>query len=187
MESVNQNIEIFVEDTPNPNALKFIVQKPVKLEGKSTFKKADVCELPLARDILGIPSINQVHLYENVITVSQDGDQSWVELVPQIEAVIQTRLPSHNPNFQDGTPIKKIRDDLPPDLRNIEEILNRTIRPGLRSDGGDIEVVDYAAGLLTVRFEGACGGCPSSTRGTLMAIEGILQQEFNPDIQIRLA
>jgi Fe-S cluster biogenesis protein NfuA len=45
----------------------------------------------------------------------------------------------------------------------IQEVLD-TIRPALRSDGGDVEVVDFdeTAGVLQLRFLGACGDCPIS-------------------------
>ncbi len=48
-------------------------------------------------------------------------------------------------------------------LEQINEVLE-SIRPALRSDGGDIEFVDFdeTAGVLQLRFLGACGDCPIS-------------------------
>jgi Fe-S cluster biogenesis protein NfuA len=45
----------------------------------------------------------------------------------------------------------------------ILEVLD-SIRPALRSDGGDVEFIDFdeAAGILQLRFLGACGECPIS-------------------------
>lgn len=74
-----------------------------------------------------------------------------------------------------------------PELKQIDEILDRTVRPGLQGDGGDIELLDYSNNVLMVHFQGACGGCPSSTMGTLQAIQGILQNEFNSEIEVRIA
>jgi len=54
----------------------------------------------------------------------------------------------------------------------------------LQGDGGDIEVVNLEGKKLYVHYEGACGTCPSSTSGTLMAIEGILRDEFVPDLEV---
>lgn len=47
--------------------------------------------------------------------------------------------------------------------QHILEVLE-SIRPALRSDGGDVEIIDYdeAAGVLQLRFLGACGDCPIS-------------------------
>ncbi len=178
-------MEIMIEETPNPKALKFIVEKPVKSEGKATFKKEDQTEIPLVRDLLNIPEVTQVHLYENVISVSQSGEVDWLTLTPSIESVIQTRMPVHDSAFELGSKKLKSRENLPPDIQKIEEILDRTVRPGLMADGGDLEVVSYENDVLVINFQGACGGCPSSTMGTLYAIEGILQQEFNPNLQVR--
>lgn len=178
-------MEILIEETPNPKALKFIVDTPVKAEGKATFKTGEMVELPLVRDLLNIKDVTQVHLNDNVISVSQTGDADWEVLLPSIESVIKTRMPVHNPNFETQSNKKKSRDHLSPEVQQIEEILDRTIRPGLIADGGDLEIISYENDLLIINFQGACGGCPSSTMGTLFAIEGILQQEFNPNVQVR--
>ena len=46
----------------------------------------------------------------------------------------------------------------------IEEVLN-TIRPALRSDGGDVEFIDYDEddGVVQLRLMGACGSKPTDT------------------------
>lgn len=44
----------------------------------------------------------------------------------------------------------------------VQGVLN-LIRPAVQADGGDIELVDVSdAGVVTIRFHGACHGCPSS-------------------------
>ena len=56
----------------------------------------------------------------------------------------------------------------------IEKAL-QSIRPALRMDGGDVELVDVVEGVVRVRLKGACGGCPMSqitlTRGVEQAIK----------------
>ena len=80
---------------------------------------------------------------------------------------------------------KKIdRSNLPPDLQTIETILDETVRMYLQGDGGDIEIVKYENHRLDVRYQGACGTCPSSIGATLDAIQGILQEKFDPEIQV---
>ncbi|MES0279008.1 MAG: NifU family protein, partial [Dehalococcoidales bacterium] len=37
------------------------------------------------------------------------------------------------------------------------------IRPALKADGGDVELVDVKDGVVTVKLTGACAGCPMST------------------------
>lgn len=54
----------------------------------------------------------------------------------------------------------------------IEEVLD-TIRPALRSDGGDVEFIDYDEedGIVHLRLMGACGSCPVSTMTLKQGIE----------------
>ena len=58
------------------------------------------------------------------------------------------------------------------DLRGrVQEVIN-LIRPAVQADGGDIELVDVdAAGVVQIRFHGACHGCPSSTMTLQNGIE----------------
>ncbi len=58
----------------------------------------------------------------------------------------------------------------------IEAILDQQIRPGLRADGGDVELVGIDEdNIVQVRMRGACQGCPSSTMTLTMGIEATLK------------
>ena len=54
----------------------------------------------------------------------------------------------------------------------------------LMGDGGYLEVLGLNDHTLSIRYQGACGSCPSSLTGTLMAIEGMLKQEVDPDLEV---
>lgn len=177
-------VRVITQGTPNPNAMKFIVAKDVKSRGKATYSHPAEClHIPLAVDILGILHVQSIHLFENVMTVNQDGEGDWTVLEEQIIAVIKRLLPEHNPDFESHD-ARAGAESWDEERRNLEEILDREIRPGLQADGGDLQVIDYLDGILTVRYEGACGSCPSARSGTLQGIESILRQEFNPEVQI---
>lgn len=62
--------------------------------------------------------------------------------------------------------------------RTIEE----KIRPGVQLDGGDIELVGIADGVVTIRLFGACDGCPMSPVTLRAGVERILRQEV-PDVR----
>lgn len=185
-----KNINIQVESTPNPHALKFIINQEVINEGKATFYEGDDCHgNVLARDLLALESVKQIHFFENVISITKEDSQncqiSWQKLSPQIESVLLTRLPTHNPQFnaQKMQHEKDRFQEMSPELQKIETILDQVIRSGLRADGGDIQVISYEDNKLHVRYEGACGSCPSAVTGTLYAIESILQEHF-PNIEV---
>jgi Fe-S cluster biogenesis protein NfuA len=63
----------------------------------------------------------------------------------------------------------------------VEAALNK-IRPSLRADGGDVELVDVQDGIVKVKLIGACGGCPMSQMTLKMGIERILKKEV-PEIK----
>ncbi len=177
-------IQIYPQMTPNPKSLKFILSRNVINEGKATFTSSDQCgDITLARDLIALPNVVQVYFYENMITVTQD-DEDWDTLQTMVKSVIQTRMPIHNADINLDSEKKKARESLPVDIQKIEEILDRTVRPGLQSDGGNIEVIKLEGKELFIKYEGACGGCPSSTSGTLYAIEDILRNEFDKEIFI---
>ncbi len=59
---------------------------------------------------------------------------------------------------------------------DIEAVLEE-IRPTLRADGGDVELVDFADGVVSVRLQGACGGCPMAAMTLKNGIERILREK----------
>lgn len=167
--------------TPNPFALKFVLNVPLKKEGKATFHSEDECkDLPLVRDLFSIVGVRQVHVFQNTVTVTQSGDLPDSLLSDQVEAVLKSRVPIHNPDFKtEDTKVKPVRPaSSDPVIAQIEEILDRTVRPGLQADGGDIEIVEFTNDELRIVYQGACGGCPSAMMGTLDAIQGILRSEL---------
>ena len=60
----------------------------------------------------------------------------------------------------------------------VEEVLNQ-IRPSLRADGGDVELVDVKDGIVSVKLTGACSGCPMSTLTLKNGIERLLMEEIS--------
>lgn len=181
-------MEIIVQPTPNPNALKFILEKDVKTEGKVSFKTPQDCrEVPLAAALFDLRGVDQIHFFQNVITVSKFSFEDWESLEPAIQTCIESFIDDHNADFKVFDPEADRRNNLSPELRAVEEILDKRIRPGLQGDGGDLVVKDFKDNVLIVKYQGACGTCPSSTTGTLEAIRSILRDEVNPDIEVYLA
>ncbi|MBN2036445.1 MAG: NifU family protein [Chitinispirillaceae bacterium] len=57
------------------------------------------------------------------------------------------------------------------------------IRPNLQADGGDIELVDVTPeGVVQVRLQGACSGCPGATMTLKMGVERILKNRI-PEVK----
>lgn len=181
------SVQIRTQRTPNPNAWKFILNRTVKVEGKVSYTDARECShVPLATALLKLANVTQVHFFDTVLTITQNGASDWQILADSVAIIIRAQIDTHNPTFADH-PERQGSNRTPPsspDLVAIEEILDRTVRPGLQADGGDVEVLELDGNILTVRYQGACGGCPSSMAGTLQAIEGILRTEYNPYLEV---
>jgi Fe-S cluster biogenesis protein NfuA len=181
------------QDTPNPMAIKFVANQVLKENGKATFLNATQAEpYPMIAGVFGLPGVKQVYLSQNTMTVSHEGELPNEIISSQVEAIIKSRYNIHNKDIDDPSdesPKAKSslldRSHLSPERRQIEEILDRTIRPGLQSDGGDIEVLSYENNEVKILYQGACGGCPSSMMGTLDAIQSILSHEMaNPELRV---
>lgn len=62
----------------------------------------------------------------------------------------------------------------------LEEVLQK-VREGLKSEGGDIELVDFKAGTVYVRLTGACSTCPMSQLTMKNWVETTIKREM-PDV-----
>jgi Fe-S cluster biogenesis protein NfuA len=63
----------------------------------------------------------------------------------------------------------------------VEAVLNK-VRVGLKSEGGDIELVDVRDGIVYVRLKGACGTCPMSMLTMKNVVESSIKNEI-PEIK----
>jgi Fe-S cluster biogenesis protein NfuA len=68
----------------------------------------------------------------------------------------------------------------------VQESINK-IRPMLQADGGDVELVDIEDGVVKVRLQGACAGCPMSQMTLKNGIEKFLKQEIPEVVSVESA
>ena len=74
--------------------------------------------------------------------------------------------------------------DTNPLLEKINAVLDEKVRPALAGDGGGLNIIGLDGLTLKIHYQGACGSCPSSTTGTMMAIQNMLKKEVDPGIQV---
>jgi Fe-S cluster biogenesis protein NfuA len=180
---------ITVQPTPNPNALKFILDAPVKTRDSAVYRDAADCGSNLlAKMLLGLDHVDEVYFATNFITVTQDGKADWDTLEGNIKDIIRRLFKDHDPDF--ATVAAKTALERPSasaELDKIEAILETTIRPALQRDGGDLLVLGLEGNVLTISYEGACGSCPHAAMGTIYAIQNILRDQYNPNIVVEMA
>lgn len=68
------------------------------------------------------------------------------------------------------------------DIQALKNIFETEIRPAVQSDGGDVELIDFNDGIVTLKMSGACIGCAMSFYTLKLGIEQRLQQHF-PEIK----
>ena len=181
-------VAILTQFTPNPNAMKFILNRDVKKYGKLTVRSAEeALNVAMIQELFELGFVEQIHLFENVVTVTKNDVVPWDEAADSIQDVLEECVEEHDPDFElepqaDVSPSPAI--ERTPDILRIDEILDQTVRPYLQGDGGDLEVVAYAQNRVVVSYEGACGTCPSAITGTLQAIQSILREQLNPEIEV---
>ncbi|MDD3275517.1 MAG: Fe-S cluster assembly protein NifU [Kiritimatiellales bacterium] len=66
----------------------------------------------------------------------------------------------------------------------IEDVIDREIRPALRQDGGDLELIDVNGDIVKVRFRGACSGCIISEITLKDVVEARLKENVSEDIHV---
>ena len=175
-----------IQETPNPNAVKFILRESVSNGVARQFASADQAQVdPLSKSLFDVGSVVSVFYMDNMITVEKEDAADWDELLPALAAPIRAAGSASSPNGVSavGGAIAAVTSDDPRLLR-INEILDEKVRPYLMGDGGYLEILDLKDHTLKIRYQGACGSCPSSLTGTLMAIEGMLKQEVDPELEV---
>ena len=68
------------------------------------------------------------------------------------------------------------------DLKDrVAKVIEEEVRPALQMDGGDIELVAVADGVVTVRLQGACRGCPAARMTLARGVEARIKEKI-PEI-----
>jgi Fe-S cluster biogenesis protein NfuA len=177
-----------IQETPNPNAVKFILREPVSNGTAHSIGSVQEAQSdPLAKALFDVGHVVSVFYMDSMITIEKDDEADWDDLLPAlavpIRATESVSVAANAAAAAVGGPLAAVVSDDPRLLR-INEILDEKVRPALMGDGGYLEVLGLHDHTLSIRYQGACGSCPSSLTGTLMAIEGMLKQEVDPELEV---
>lgn len=182
-----------IEYTPNPNAVKFILKESLTPMGThGEFHSPEDAEtVPLAKAIFGIPNVISLYYTDKWLTVTQNGEANWHELMREIAKPIR-ELDPESASLGDSVIARQgavdeefggvgLDDERIPMIR---EILEDEVMPFLQGDGGGLEIKGLVDNQLLIRYQGACGTCPASSTGTLLAIENLVQMEVDPELVV---
>lgn len=173
-----------IQETPNPNAVKFILKEPVSHGTSHSFKSADSASADsLAKSLFDVGQVESVFYMDKMITVEKSDDADWDDILPALAVPIRAAESVKSSVESIGGAIAAALSD-DPKIAEINQLLDEKIRPYLASDGGWLEIVALEDKTLKIRYEGACGTCPSSLTGTLMAIENMIREQIDSEMTV---
>jgi len=169
---------IHIEDTPNPNALKFLSEKKISSVGTQEFQKVNIKKINnyFIKNLLNLDGVELVLVSENFLSVKKNEKISWDSLQPSIVSSLNDYFEKNEEPILSTTdeaePEQKIEDNKIID--QINDILKTKIRPAVAKDGGDITFKSFKDGIVTVELKGSCSGCPSSTATLKQGVQNLL-------------
>lgn len=186
MTTPHKSVHIYLESNPNPNSLKFVVNEMLIPEGFSFDfpDKESAGGAPLAQELFDYPFVERVFYMSNFITVTKKEDIEWLE--------IQSTLKEHIKNFlESGRYIieiyepedQPVQEEETETIKKIKTILEEYIRPAVEQDGGAITYHSFNDGVVRVKLQGSCSGCPSSMITLKAGIENLFKRMMPDEVQ----
>lgn len=172
-----QAIVLRTEETPNPDARKFVLGVALGKESR-TWNDASGDETPdYVTGLFEIDGVASVFQLDRFVTVTRSTSEfEWSDLELKLTAVLETIKP---PAVAAKSAYNE--DDQSLDAR-VARFISANVAPFLQQDGGDIELVGFEGGTVKVRLHGACGTCPSSVATLHMGVERRLKEEFPGEV-----
>ena len=167
---------IQVEQTPNPDSLKFLSQKVLSKVGTEEFKKSNIdkINIPFVKEVLNFSGVELVLISDNFLTVKKEKNASWDNLKPMIISHLNDYFENNNePVLIDDKSEKNVDEN--ETISKIKDVLDTKIRPAVARDGGDIKFKSFDNGIVKVELQGACSGCPSSIMTLKQGVQNLLK------------
>ncbi len=178
------DIEVFFKATPNPHALKFYFTKEIAHKTLHIASLQEAKGSPLAQRLFGFPWVKGVFIGRDFVSITKQDWVEWSMLTralcdllaeyaakdqvwskeppsPQPAAGASTdAAPQPSPHAAATEHYAQLKGaDLE---RAVKEVLAQDIRPALAMDGGDADFNSLSdSGVLRLKMQGACVGCPS--------------------------
>jgi len=180
---------IQTEQTPNPATLKFLPGRPVMEVGTAYFPEPEEAERsPLAQRLFEVKGVTEVFFGSDFITVAKEEDREWYLMKPAILGVIMEHFTAGRAVILADEPAVSAAPENQEDsevVSQIKELLDTRVRPAVAQDGGDIVYHGFDEGVVYLRMQGACAGCPASSATLKMGIENMLRHYIPEVVEVR--
>ena len=178
---------IQTETTPNPNSLKFLLEKDILESGSYEFSHLSECEdSNLARSLLQIDGVKKVFFGKNFISIIKS-EYLWDQLKAPILKIISDHLSSGKKVVNSIASKENLNSIIFEEsdydtVQMIDSVLLSKIKPAISQDGGDVQFREYKDGVVYLQLKGSCAGCPSATLTLKNGIENLLKNKI-PEIK----
>jgi NFU1 iron-sulfur cluster scaffold homolog, mitochondrial len=185
LQTAPKNVHIYLESNPNPNSLKFVVNEMLIPEGMSfDFPSVEGTGVaPLAKELFEYPFVDRVFYMSNFITVTKKESVEWLEVQNILKDHIKKFLESGkyiiDMKEEEAAPAEEETET----IKKIRTILEEYIRPAVEQDGGAITYHSFRDGIVKVRLQGSCSGCPSSMVTLKAGIENLFKRMMPDEVQ----
>ena len=192
---------IETETTPNPATLKFLPDEPVMVGGgtREFTSPEEASASPLAEALFDLGDVTGVFFGRDFVSVTAAPGVEWSALKPQVATILLDHFVTGAPLFggSDAGGIVVPGEDTDPAVEDdpadadivaqIRELIETRVRPAVANDGGDIIYRGFRDGVVFLKMQGACSGCPSSAATLKQGIEGLLKH-YVPEVhEVRAA
>lgn len=168
---------IEIEETLNPNVRNFYFSAPMLAQYQAEYAhKNDKKLSPLMENIFKIGQIEEVLLLPDMLFVKKEEGGDWPSLSPQIMAELV------DADFEWFRHFEPQKEKV---LKQIEALTESKIRPYLQRDGGNIELIKLENGVLSVKLNGRCHGCPHAAQTFQNAVETTIKKYIKDVNQIK--
>ena len=169
---------IQIENTPNPNALKFQSEKQLSEVDTQEFQKKDLNQIKneFVKNILNFEGVELVLISKNFMSVKKDEKTSWDTLKPSIISSINDHFEKNKEPIilKSNVVLNEKDNDEDETIQKIKDVLETKVRPAVAKDGGDIQFISFNKGIVNVKLKGSCSGCPSSTMTLKQGVQNLL-------------
>ena len=178
-----------IQETPNPLSMKFIIPSGVTQgEYVSFFSPDEVLHIPVLKEILDLPGVQHIFLAPDFMTLTKDEETPWSLLQSIVLCILKYYSAAFplNELAKNQVLLKKntsYTEDEQSIIEEIEKLIATRVRPNVEADGGTIQFdhMDIERGIVYVRLEGACSGCPHSAETLTYGIENLLKH-YVPEV-----
>lgn len=176
---------ISTERTPNPEAMRFHPHVALTSGASRSFDREgfEPGQSALTAALFALDGVRSLFIAPDFLTVLRDpSGPTWPELRYQVIAALADHLASGAPSVIVASSEIQAEPSVIED--EIRQVLSLYVRSAVARDGGDIilDHFDAETGVLWIRMQGACGGCPSSQL-TLRAHVERLVRRYVPEVR----